>query len=383
MSSKNSDFRTSGIMKYLLPGIILQSVLMGGGYATGREIIEYGGKFGAYGWISGLFTFATFAIIAILTFELARIYRIYDYKSILKQIVGKAWPIYDVLYVILLFLIISVMASATGEILQQTIGLDYMVGVVILILVVAFLNFFGSAFIAKFETYGTIALYAAYIIFTIMVITTKKTEIATVFAAQNTSFTPNASIGLAVWTGIIYATYNLSAIPAGLFTLRAQTKRKEAVVSAIIGAFLMTVPWFLTYFAVLGFYPDETILGASVPWLVMLQSVSGSVLPVLVFGIVAGWTLIETATGMIHALLERCDQAMLDADKPALSPKMRGLITAGILIMAILFSKIGIIDLIGKGYSMISYGFMIIYLLPLLTVGLYKVIKNGEIPKKN
>ncbi len=383
MSSKNSEFRTSGIMRYLLPGIILQSVLMGGGYATGREIIEYGGKFGAYGWISGLFTFATFAVIAILTFELARIYRIYDYKSILKQIVGKGWPIYDVLYVILLFLIISIMASATGEILQQTIGLDYMVGVVILILVVAFLNFFGSAFIAKFETYGTIALYAAYIIFTLLVITTKKTEIASVFATQDTSFTPNASVGLAIWTGIIYATYNLSSIPAGLFTLRAQTKRKEAVISAIIGAFLMTVPWFLTYFAVLGFYPDESILGAPVPWLVMLQSVSNSMVPVLVFGVVAGWTLIETATGMIHALLERCDQAMIDADKPALSAKMRGLITAGILIMAILFSKIGIIDLIGKGYAMISYGFMIIYLLPLLTVGLYKVIKNGEVPKKN
>lgn len=383
MSSKNTDFRTSGIMKYLLPGIILQSVLMGGGYATGREIIEYGGKFGAYGWISGLFTFATFAVIAILTFELARIYRIYDYKSILKQIVGKGWPIYDVLYVILLFLIISIMASATGEILQQTIGLDYMVGVITLILIVAFLNFFGSAFIAKFETYGTIALYAAYIVFTIMVITAKKPEIATVFATQDSSFTPNAGVGLAIWTGIIYATYNLSAIPAGLFTLRAQTKRKEAVISAIIGAFLMTVPWFLTYFAVLGFYPDESVLGAPVPWLVMLQSVSDSMVPVLVFGVVAGWTLIETATGMIHALLERCDQAMIDADKPALSAKMRGLITAGILIMAILFSKIGIIDLIGKGYSMISYGFMIIYLLPLLTVGLYKVIKNGEVPKKN
>lgn len=382
MSSKNSDFRTSGIMKYLLPGIILQSVLMGGGYATGREIIEYGGKFGAYGWISGVFTFVAFAVIAILTFELARIYRIYDYKSILKQIIGKAWPIYDVLYVILLFLIISVMASATGEILQQTIGLDYMVGVVILILIVAFLNFFGSAFIAKFETYGTIALYVAYIIFTVMVITAKKDNISEVFATANTSFTPNASIGLAMWTGIIYATYNLASIPAGLFTLRAQTKRKEAVISAIIGALLMTVPWFLTYFAVMGFYPDENVIGASVPWLVMLQSVSGSVVPVLVFGVVAGWTLIETATGMIHALLERCDQAMEDAHKPALSPKMRGFITAGILIAALLFSKIGIIDLIGMGYSAISYGFMIFYLLPLLTVGLYKVVKNGSVPKK-
>lgn len=91
MATSNKEFRTSGALKILLPGIVLQSVLMGGGYATGREIIEYGGKFGAYGWVSGLFTFFTFAVIAVLTFELARIYRIYDYKSILKQIIGKAW----------------------------------------------------------------------------------------------------------------------------------------------------------------------------------------------------------------------------------------------------------------------------------------------------
>ena len=383
MASKNTDFRTSGFMKVLLPGIVLQSVLMGGGYATGREIIEYGGKFGAIGWVSGVFTFLTFAVIAVLTFELARIYRIYDYKSILKQIIGKAWPIYDFLYVILLFLIISIMASATGEILQQTIGLNYMVGVVILIVIVAFLNFFGSAFIAKFETYGTIALYAAYIIFTIMVITANKDNISAVFANSDTSFVEGATIPLAMWTGIIYSSYNLSAIPAGLFTLRAQTKRSEAVISGIIGALLMTVPWFLTYFAVMGYYPDENIIGASVPWLVMLQSVSDSPIPVLVFGVVAGWTLIETATGMIHALLERLDHSMEESNKEPLSPKMRGLITAGILIVAILFSKIGIINLISMGYSAIAYGFILVYLLPLLTVGLYKVIKNGKVPKKN
>ena len=39
--------------RMILPGIILQSVLIGGGYATGREIVEYGAKFGAMGWLSG------------------------------------------------------------------------------------------------------------------------------------------------------------------------------------------------------------------------------------------------------------------------------------------------------------------------------------------
>lgn len=51
--------------------------------------------------------------------------------------------------------------------------------------------------------------------------------------------------------------------------------------------------------------------------------------------------------------------------------------TAAILIMALLFAKIGIIDLIGKGYSLIAYGFIIVYLIPLILVGTYKVVKHG------
>lgn len=374
---ENKEFRTFGIMKLVLPGIVLQSVLMGGGYATGREIVEYGGKFGAMGWVSGLFTFLTFTVIAVITFELARIYRIYDYKSIVKQIVGPVWFVYDILYVVLLFLIISIMASATGEILQQTIGLSQYIGIILLIILVGFLNFFGSSVIAKFETWGTIALYVCYITFTIMVIVSKNDNLAQVFASNDTSYVSGATLKLAAWTGIIYASYNLASIPAGLFTLRSQTKRSEAVISGVIGAMLMVIPWFLTYFAIMCYYPNPDVLGASVPWLVMLQSISSSTLPVLIFGIVAGWTLIETATGMIHALTERMDQGMKEAGKPPLSGMMRGLVTAAILIMALLFAKIGIIDLIGKGYSLIAYGFIIVYLIPLILVGTYKVVKHG------
>lgn len=36
--------------KIVLPAVILQSVLIGGGYATGREIVTYGAKYGAAGW---------------------------------------------------------------------------------------------------------------------------------------------------------------------------------------------------------------------------------------------------------------------------------------------------------------------------------------------
>ena len=379
MAENKRGFFNRGWAKYLLPGIVLQSVLIGGGYATGREIIEYGAKFGANGWISGLFIFLAFGIIAVLTFELARIYKIYDYKSIVRTIAGPLWIVYDVIYFILLFLIISVMASATGEILQQTIGLNYWIGVIALIIIAGLLNFYGSRVVEKFETFGTIILYAAYIVFTVLVIAGRHTQIGQVFATHDTSYVPGAGVLTAAGWGILYASYNLSAIPAGLFTLRRQTTRKEAVISGVIGAALMTIPWFFTYFAVMAFYPDPQVLGASVPWLTMLGAVSGSPLLVIVFGVVVGWTLIETATGMIHALLERIDKGLADAGKPYMSGFSRGGVTVIIFLLATIFAKFGIIDLIGMGYQLMSYGFILVYLIPLVTVGLYKVVKYGSV----
>ena len=39
---EKKGFFEGGFGKYILPGVIVQSVMVGGGYATGREIIEYG-----------------------------------------------------------------------------------------------------------------------------------------------------------------------------------------------------------------------------------------------------------------------------------------------------------------------------------------------------
>ena len=51
---RKKAFLKADFGKFVLPGIILQSVMIGGGYATGREIVEYGAKYGALGWLSGL-----------------------------------------------------------------------------------------------------------------------------------------------------------------------------------------------------------------------------------------------------------------------------------------------------------------------------------------
>lgn len=364
--------------KYFLPGIILQSVLIGGGYATGREIVEYGAKFGAYGWLSGLATFIGFAVVCILSFELIRLYRLYDFKSFMKEIAGPFYRLFDLVYLLFMVIIIAVMSSATGSVVEQMTGLNYWYGVTGITIVVGVLNFYGERIIEYFETWGTIALYAGYLLFSFVVISTHTGNISRVFAETDFSYTPDATLGFALWTGILYMAYNLVVLPASFFTIKRQTSRRQSVVSGIIAGLLMTIPWFLTYFAVMGFYPDKNVVGAPVPWFVMMQGSGAPSWLFVVFGIVMGWTLIETSTGIIHAMLERIDRGLEDSQRAPLSRRARGGLTLAILVFSVVLAKVGIIDLIAKGYNALAYAFIVLFLLPLLTVGVYKIHKRRQ-----
>ncbi len=379
---KKSGFFEGGFGKFVLPGVILQSVLIGGGYATGREIVEYGAKFGSLGWLSGLGTFLGFAIIAALSYELIRLTKVYDFKGFMKTIGGPLWMVFDVVYLLFMVVIIAVMASATGNIVEQTLGLNYWVGVVAITVVVAILNFYGSGLIERFETLGTVALYAGYIIFSVLVIGTYGSNITEVFAHHDTSYIEGTvTAGKALWTGVLYCAYNLVVMPATFFTIKRQTRRVESVLSGIIGGVLATVPWFLTYFAVLCFYPNPDVLGASVPWLTMMQGTAGPVV-IAIFGIVMGWTLIETSTGIIHAALERINNSLEEANKPVMTSKQQAALTIVVLVGSMVLSKVGIVDLIATVYGALSYAFLAIYVLPLITVGVYKICKLRKAEKE-
>ncbi|MFB6187602.1 MAG: hypothetical protein ABEI86_12150, partial [Halobacteriaceae archaeon] len=52
----------------ILPAIILQSVLIGGGYATGREVVAYGAKFGSAGLLAIGAIWLGFTVMSILVF---------------------------------------------------------------------------------------------------------------------------------------------------------------------------------------------------------------------------------------------------------------------------------------------------------------------------
>ena len=84
---------------YLTPGLVFQSVLIGGGYGTGAEIARYFGSHGLLGGLLGLGAAAAgWAALCAVTFEFARVFRAYDYGTMMRRLLGRAGIQYELCY---------------------------------------------------------------------------------------------------------------------------------------------------------------------------------------------------------------------------------------------------------------------------------------------
>ncbi|MFT5706045.1 MAG: putative membrane protein YkvI, partial [Oceanospirillaceae bacterium] len=142
--------KTTFFQRILLPGFLLQSVLIGGGYATGRELVEFFLSSGALGGFLGLIVAtALFSLISAISFEFARIANSYNYRSFFKRLLGKGWFIYEVAYLALGILVLAVIGSVAGKIVAEQLGINANIGSIALMLGICVLVAWGTKLIEK------------------------------------------------------------------------------------------------------------------------------------------------------------------------------------------------------------------------------------------
>ena len=390
----------------LLPAIIAQSMIIGGGYATGREVVQYAGRFGNWGWLSVAIIAVCFSLVMALAFELARLAGAYDYKTWSRNLVGPFWWLVDLLFLSMMLLVIAVMTAAIGEVLQQTLAFPKPLSLVLALACVGFLTWRGSGFIERAKTWGSAALYLGYCAFSVLVLTAPVgdaaaqpaggagaqpggADSATSAGEAAAQPLPGAEAGVLEVTvaAVLYVAYNVAVVPAVLFCLHRQTRRSETVASGVLSGLAMTIPFALTLACLLRF-PHPSMMEAEVPWLQLIGTAAdgragGAALWIAIFGLVAGWTLIETAVGSIHALLHRVERNLGDLPRRwrpasgALIPRQKALTAVLVLAAAAGLSTIGIIDLVAKGYGTLAWGFIALIVLPLFVVVPYRAFKTS------
>jgi uncharacterized membrane protein YkvI len=354
---------TPGFFKrFLLPGFAFKAVVIGGGYATGRELAEFFLPGGPWGGVLGmLLAMACWSAICAATFVFARATSSYEYGAFFRTLLGPAWFLFDGAYACLVIIMLSVFGAAAGAIGAAVFGWPEIVGTLALVAGIAAVTAFGNESVERLFKYVTYFLYSVYAVFVVLAIMKTSDRVVANFAAAQ------PSTGWAIG-GLTYAGYNVVGAVAILPVLRHLTSRRDAVVAGLLAGPLGMLPAMLFYVCMIAYYPE--IGSATLPSDYMLSRLDAPVFHVI-FQMMILAALLESGTGAVHAVNQRI-AGVLATHRRALPTAARLALSTGILVLSIFVaSKFGLVALIARGYRTLAYLFIAVYILPLLALTIW------------
>jgi uncharacterized membrane protein YkvI len=277
------------------------------------------------------------------------------------------WWFFEVPFLVMLVIGLAVMGAAAGEIVTGLTGAPKLAGTAFLLVAVGTLVVTGTQSLERVLGWGTSLLYLFYIAFLVQCWLKYRAEL---FAF--TQFTPPPGAGLG---GLQYVVMNVSMIPGLLFSLRHFGNRREAVAAGLFAGVLVVLPAIAFLMCMSAFYP--AIVKQPVPISFILGQLGADWFGI-VFQLLLFFTLIQTGTGILHAVNERVDGTLRERGRSL--PKMaRAGIAVGYVSLSIfLAERFGIIELIARGFTAMAWAFILSFAVPLMTVGLYRILRHRE-----
>jgi uncharacterized membrane protein YkvI len=368
----NQPVRSSRFQRFLLPGLAFKAVVIGGGYATGRELAEFFLPSGAWGGLAamGLST-VIFSLACIVTFLFARQVGARDYVTFFKQLLGPGWVLFEGAYILFIILILAVYGAAAGAIGAAVFGVSEIWGTLALALSIIAIVTFGNTSVERMFAYVSYLLYAVYALFVLLAFSRFGEQI-------QAAFSTDAAVGSWVAGGTIYAGYNLIGAVVILPVVRHLTSSRDAVIAGLLAGPLAMIPAALFFTCMVAFLPD--IAGATLPSDFMLQRLD---LPLfhLLFQLMIFSALLESGASSVHAINERIAKALRVRRGIELGHQARLAIALALLVGCMfLADRFGLVALIANGYRALAYILLAIFVLPLVTLGVWRLWRHQSTP---
>ncbi|HSI18885.1 MAG TPA: hypothetical protein VK980_14020 [Sphingomonas sp.] len=369
MSDSTTPTGSTWFQRFLLPGFAFKAVVIGGGYATGRELAEFFLPSGPWGGLAGMvLAMLIWSAVCAVTFAFAHRFGTYEYRSFFARLLGPFWIVFEIAYLLFVVLILSVFGAAAGAIGAATLGLPPIVGTLALAVAIALFVTFGNASVERLFKYVSFLLYGVYILFVLLSVNSFGARIADSFSL------PAASDGWALG-GLTYASYNIVGAVVILPVMRHLTSRRDAVIAGVVAGPLAMLPALLFFICMIAFYPG--IASQTLPSDFILQQLHFPLFHLL-FQVMIFAALLESGTGSVHAINERVATVWRRRKGEELSHRARATVAAVLLIGCIFVAdRVGLVALIGSGYRVLAYTLLAVYVVPLLTIGLYRLLSTS------
>lgn len=353
----------------------------GPGVASGTQLNQYYVGFGIPGIIMTLVAMALLGFALYCSMEFSRIYKAYDYESWVTKLFNNKYVVilFDVSFFVTIISAAGGSLNAIATLLQDFWGINYWVGVGIVIVVSMLLCAFGAELVRKSSAYMMFVVVGVLLLIMALVIAAGDADLkgAVENQAANLGADMSASNWLkALWQAIIYGSFQATIVANIASVADTLPDRRESRRAAITGYIANTGLLLVLCMMLFSFTNVYAVTNEALPFYSILARLNMSWLTV-VYIIVVFIAVISTVVGFAFAGVARFGKYYRPAGKKHLAHPLRDALFVLVLLAACAaISQVGIMNLVKYGYSLLGYINLFVIILPALIIGGRKISKK-------
>lgn len=351
----------------IIPSAVFLSVLFGASYGSGREVVEFVSSNGPTGGLVAIATLiTTHTLLLILSFEIARLFKAYDYVSFFKVLLRRGWFLYEIVILVGLAIALSITTTVGGTVLEDHFGINARIGSLVILGLIVVLNYYGRKIVEESMMLSVMALFLVLVVLVV--------QLATGHADQvQAAFSDFEHQDGGVYKGLMYAIGGGGYIPLLLYCAAGLRSRSEALTAGLVAAVVAGVPALIFHFAFMAGYP--MVIEQRIPTYWMFGQIS-TPLMLNVYVLVMSILVAQTGVGVLQGLIERLDVWHIERKGEPLNRAGHAAIAGGAAIFSMALGSMGIVALILRGYTIMFASFIFVFVIPLLTYGSYLVLRG-------
>lgn len=384
---------------------------VGGGFATGNQVIQY---FVQYGWTAAIYPLIAMGILAYVMYvvmKFARLNGFDNYKDTWRALYPKPWMeiFFEIFYIVILLAAVAAAVAGAGAVLQSYIGLPLTICNLFIVALLIVLSIFGVKLVVAASTVLSTCILIVTAILVITGLTVNIDGVVTALQSANEGLVVqtfdevvNHNPLKAAWMGIlVYAAFQCVSIPA-MIAASPELSIKGVKRSAILGWLMNGVALAASAYMLCRWYPvlcglkefgtakvaELTAANMDVP--VAIKNMANALgIPnqtvitsmgsafswlLVVYNILLFCAFVSTSVTLIFSMIQRFQGVCFP--KTIKSEKVRSIIV-GALAIGICFalSTLGLSGIIKYAYGYDGYYAIVVIIIPVLIWGIPKTRK--------
>ncbi|HLR19487.1 MAG TPA: hypothetical protein VK115_06150 [Staphylococcus sp.] len=361
--------------KIFLIGSTLIGIIVGAGFSSGQEILQFFTSFGMGGILAAIVSTALFAYIGMVLVWLGSKFKAESHNDVIHKLTGGSWFgrilawVIDIVLVIALFGFGVVMLAGGGSNFEQQFGIPAVVGTLLMVVLVLLFGMMRVDNVVRVIgnitplLIVTILIVAIYCLFTMSGSLTSLDELA----KTHTSAVPHWFI-----SGVNYVSLNISLGATMAIVMGGNEKNpKIAALGGLTGGLVLGIMIMISHLAI--FSKIETVGDLPLPMLGLVNDIS----PILgiAMSIIIYLMIFNTCLGMFYSLATRFTEN---------ETKQFKIFYTVVILIGFGVSFAGFTDLMTFFYPFIGYlGLVLIAVLVYAPFKVRKLEKKGELPKSH